>query len=183
MAGSARGVAASVEMAADVLESLQELGDNVDEPARLLADALVDVIAFGCTGGSFLNGLGYDQKIVRRIEDASDGIKGVATAGAVVEALNELRAVRIAIFSPYPESLNAYGFVVSTRTLDSTSSALTRPCTFGRRSSSADAMRTKVLELAKSVDRPQAEAIFISCTGLEGAGAAIDEVEGATSPW
>ena len=41
-------------------------------------------------------------------------------------------------------------------------------------------MRNKVLELAKSVDRPQAKAIFISCTGLEGAGEAIDEVEGAT---
>ena len=46
-----------------LLTRLQEMGDYVEEPAQLLATALVDVIAFGCTWGSFLNCPGYDHEI------------------------------------------------------------------------------------------------------------------------
>ena len=163
----------------DLLQSLQELGENVEEPARVLATASVDVIAFGCTGASFLNGWGYDQVVSDRIEAASGGIKAKVAAGAVVEALNELGVRRIAACSPYPDALNERlhsfytdaGFdIVSFDDTDK----------LGQNPDDDEDARRLVFDLASSVDRPEAEAIFISCTAFQGAGEIIEELEEAT---
>ena len=159
-----------------LLTGLQEMGDSVEEPSRSLALAMVDVIAFGCTGATFLNGPGYDQEITARISAAAGGVETVAAAGAVVDALNELGVRRIAVCTPYPEELNerlrffytAAGFdIVSFNHLDD-----------GALQGSTAAAREEALSLALGVDRPEAEAIFISCTAFEGAGEVIDLVEG-----
>jgi arylmalonate decarboxylase len=161
-----------------LLTGLQEMGDSVEEPARWLASAMVDVIAFGCTGGSFLNGPGYDREIAERISAAGGGTEVVVAAGAVVDALNELGVKRIAVCTPYPEELNerlrcfytAAGFDIVSfdHSDDSTLQG------------SAAVAREEALRLALSVDRPEAEAIFISCTAFEGAGEAIDLIEELT---
>ena len=82
-----------------LLTGPQEMGDSVEEPARRLALAMVDVIAFGCTGATFLNGPGYDREITERISAAAGGVRTVAAAGAVVDALNELGVCRIAVYA------------------------------------------------------------------------------------
>ena len=161
-----------------LLTGLQEMGDSVEEPARLLALAAVDVIAFGCTGATFLNGPGYDRQITDRISAAAEGVETVAAAGAVVDALNELGVRRIAVCTPYPEELNerlrsfytAAGFdIVSFDHLHD-----------GALQGSTATAREEALRLALGVDRPEAEAIFISCTAFEGAGEVIDLVEALT---
>jgi maleate isomerase len=43
--------------AASAVESLRAMGVQAEEAARVLAMAPVDMIAFGCTSGSFLDGL------------------------------------------------------------------------------------------------------------------------------
>ena len=161
-----------------LLTGLQEMGDAVEEPARWLGTAEVDVIAFGCTGGSFLNGPGYDLEITGKISTAAGGVKTVAAAGAVTDALNELGVTKIAVCTPYPEELNerlrsfytAAGFdIVSFISEDG-----------GIPQDSAADAREVALRLAMGVDRPEAEAIFISCTAFEGAGESIDLIEELT---
>ena len=154
-----------------LLAGLQHMADNVEEPARRLATASVDVIAFGCTGASFLNGYGYDRVITERIEDATGGTRAVAAARAVVDALNELGASKIAVCTPYPEELN--------QRLRSFYADAGFDIVGFAYEDNADG-RDKALELAFDADRPEAEAIFISCTDFEGAGEAIDEVETTT---
>jgi arylmalonate decarboxylase len=161
-----------------LLSGLQEMGDNVEGPARWLATASVDVIGFGCTGASFLNGSGYDRVITKRIEAAAGGTKAVVAAGAVVDALNELGVRRIAVCTPYPEKLNE-------RLRDFYTDAGFDIVSFDYvtdigRHDSVVAAREEVLRLALSVDRPEAEAIFVSCTAFEGAGEVIDTVEAIT---
>ena len=154
------------------------MGDSVEEPARWLAAAGVDVIAFGCTGATFLNGPGYDREIAERISAAAGGVQTVTAAGAVVDALDELGVSRIAVCTPYPEELNerlrsfyaAVGFdIVSFDHVGD-----------GALQGSTAEAREEALRLALGVDRPEAEAIFISCTAFEGAGEIIDLVEGLT---
>lgn len=161
-----------------LLTSLQEMGDSVEEPTRLLGTALVDVIAFGCTGGSFLNGPGYDQEITNKISVAARGVKVVVAAGAVVDALNELGVRRIAVCTPYPEELNerlrtfytAAGFdIVSFDYEDD-----------GILQGTAAEARKTALRMALGVDTPEAEAILISCTAFEGAGESIELIEDIT---
>ena len=163
----------------ELLAGLEQMADFVEEPAGVLANASVDVIAFGCTGASFLNGLGYDKEIARRIEAASGGIKGIVAAGAVVDALNELGVTRIAVCTPYPEALNdrlRNFYTDSGFDIVSFDSVQNIHLHFD----SAEEAREEVLALAISVDRPEAQATFISCTAFQGAGEVIEEVEAAT---
>ncbi len=156
---------------------LQVMGDHIEESARILAIAPVDVITFGCTSGSFLHGLGYDLEIIRRIGAASGGINAVATSRAVVDALHGLGVRKIAAASPYPEGINVRlrkfladaGFeVVNFGSVD------------GEKLGGIDGLQPiAAYDLGKRVDRPEAEAIFISCTAFRAA-EVIDELEKST---
>jgi maleate cis-trans isomerase len=164
-------------------EGLRSMGDHVEESTRLLAKAAVDVIAFGCTSGSFLDGLGYDEMIIQKIEKASGGAKGVATARAVVDALNELGVKKIAACSPYEDDRNERLIRFYTDAgFDIISFDAIKPDAPERRDyrNINNAPPEVAFELAKRVDRPDAEAIFISCTAFRGAVDAVDELERIT---
>ena len=48
----------------DTEEQLEAMINYVPEKSELLAHARVDSIAFGCTSGSFVKGLGYDKEVI-----------------------------------------------------------------------------------------------------------------------
>lgn len=72
--------------------------------ARTLADADVDVIAYGCTAGSMTLPLDGIPGLIQ----AAVSTPGVATAPAIVHALRALGARRIAVATPYDDRLNAH---------------------------------------------------------------------------
>lgn len=159
-------------------EYLQSIGDNVGESARLLNMVPIDVVAFGCTSGSFLHGPGYDDQITNEIRDATGGVSTVVTAAAVVDALKFLNVTKISACSPYTDAINERlkefythaGFdILKFAAVDR-----------NRVTSIDDAPREVALELALSVDTPESEAIFISCTAFRGASEVIEELEQKT---
>jgi maleate cis-trans isomerase len=170
------------ETSVSKVDALRSMGEQAEEAARILAKAPVEIIAFGCTSGSFLDGLGYDEKIVQRIESAS-GVRGVATAKAVVDALRALGIRKLAACSPYEDERNERlmkyyrdaGF-------DIVSFDAIRPDDPERASyRNINAAPLGVaLDLGRRVDRADAEAIFISCTAFKGAVEAIDQLESET---
>lgn len=162
-----------------MIEALQAYGDHIEETARTMAKVPVDVMAFGCTSGSFLNGVGYDAQIIETIENAAGGVKTVATAKAVADALRELGVKKIAACSPYPAEVNARlreyytdsGFeIVNFQPVDHEK----YPMNYNQFPPEV------AMDLALSVDRPEAEAIFMSCTAFKGAAESIDAIEQAT---
>lgn len=92
----------------DTEEQLAGMIDESPRAAWLLSHAAVRAIAFGCTGGSFLKGVGYDEAIVQRMEEAS-GLPCVTTSGSVVEALRQLRIKKVLLVTPYEEWLTRRG--------------------------------------------------------------------------
>ena len=82
-------------------ERLLDMGAHIEETVEELGQEPVDVVAFGCTGGSFIGGLGYDRALAKRITSASGGADAAVTATAVVDALNVLGAKRVSVCSPY----------------------------------------------------------------------------------
>ena len=86
-------------------EALIRMADDTERAAGLLADAGVDVIVYGCTTGSLLGGVEWEEGLVRRIEEET-GIPAVSTSSAVVNALRSLGAKRIGVATPYSEELN-----------------------------------------------------------------------------
>ncbi len=145
---------------ADTEENLTWMGTQVPAAAKLLAHAKVGVICYGCTAGGFLKGPGYDRQIVEDIQ-AATGIPGAATAAAVVDALRALGAVRVSVASPYEpwlnEKLRAYlkesGFeVLAIKGFGTQAHASFTP--------------EQNAALVAEVDRPEAQAIFISCSNF-----------------
>lgn len=156
-------------------EFLIKIASYIDGAARLLAAAEPDVIALGCTAGSFIKGIGYDKSIIKSIEEATN-ITGLTTSTAVLGALTKLRARKISIATPYIDEVNkqekmffeANGFnVISIEGLQ-----------LGRTSSrDMPLVEAKTMYgFVKKVYRPECDVIFISCTGL-GVISIIEELE------
>jgi maleate cis-trans isomerase len=145
---------------ADTEENLLSLGTQAPGAAQLLAHAKVDVICYGCAAGGFLKGPVDDRALGERIA-AETGIPVAVSSAAVAEALRALGARRISLASPYAPWLNerlrqyltTAGFeVMAMQGLDTQNHS---------------AVTTERIEaLISEVDRPQTQAIFVSCSNF-----------------
>ena len=145
---------------ADTEEKLLWLGTQAPEAARLLAHAKVDVICYGCAAGGFLKGPVEDRALGEKIAKET-GIPVAVSSAAVAEALRTLGATRVSLASPYAPWLNerlrqyltAAGFeVMAMQGLDTQNhSAVTAE---------------RIEALIAEVDRPETQAIFVSCSNF-----------------
>src|SRR4030095_3825701 len=67
-------------------DGMNRMNSEIETGARYLATARVDVIAYGCTTGSFYKGPGWDREMLALIEQEA-GVPAVATTPSVVAAL------------------------------------------------------------------------------------------------
>jgi maleate cis-trans isomerase len=140
---------------------LREAGQRCAED---LATAEVDIIAYGCTSGSIVCPL---EEIVTDLT-ARTGIPAIATAGSVIAALRALKVRRVAVCTPYVDFINEreeefltrHGFEVTSL------HGLRLGETQAERRSIGRVPPEHVYRMARICDRPEAEAIFISCTNL-----------------
>ena len=139
---------------------LAENGDIEDSARRLTVRKGPDVIGYFCTTVSFVRGLGGDTDISDRVT-AETGRPATTTSTAMVAALRQIGARRVAVASPYMpdveqklvEFLTANGFEVVA------SVALNLPLDH------SIVEQDDILGAARRADRPEADAVFISCTG------------------
>lgn len=161
MAGTAMSVhSMRIPHTGDTEENLLRLATEAPAAAKLLAHAKVDVIGYGCTAGGFLKGPEGDRKVGSEIA-AATGIPVATSAAAVADALRAVGAKRVGVASPYAAWLNervrayleADGFeVVAIQGL-------------GTEAHSTITLE-RVEALAAEVNRPEAQAIFISCSNF-----------------
>jgi len=157
---------ARVWITEDTPEELEKMIDFVPRASIELSHALVDVYGFGCTSGSLVKGLGYDQEIIARIKKET-GKPATTTATACIQAFKAYGIKKISLATPYEKWLNEKeklffeGNGVQVLAMD------------GLNLPEAEAIASvdpgRIYRMAKSVDRPEADAIFISCTDFRGA--------------
>lgn len=155
-----------------------EMLRSVEQAARGLAQAGVEVILFCCTSASFMQGAGKDREIASQI-GAITGIPAVATATAVVEALEAVGGRRIYMVTPYTDDFNALE-VQFIRDHDmEVLDCDTIPCrtTVQIRAIPPEDVASMVLKNRAKADA--ADAIFVSCTNLHSMDQ-IDRLEAMT---
>ncbi len=86
-------------------EAILRIVQDLEDQARLLATADVDVIVLGATAPSFLKGAGYDREMTGRIEKAT-GKPATTTSTALLRALRFLDVKRIVLGSAYTDKVN-----------------------------------------------------------------------------
>jgi maleate isomerase len=144
--------------------SYDRMNGEIETGARYLATAKVDVVAYGCTTGSFYRGPGYDHKMLDTIRNAA-GVPAVAAAPAVVEALRHLGARRVSVATPYPEwnnqRLRAYLEACGFEVLNVEGEP--RAAAAGNQGIN-DQDPEDVVAFASRACRPEADALLCSCT-------------------
>lgn len=133
------------------------------ESAIDLSTAKVNVIAYGCTSGSFVGGQQWEADLTQKLTSTT-GLPVITASMAVVNALKSLKVTRISVVTPYPEDINqrekaffeGAGFdIVKIGGLsfrDNVEVGLQEP--------------SATFKIAKDSFEIDAEALFISCTNL-----------------
>jgi maleate isomerase len=155
---------------------MDRMNAEVESGARYLATARVDVIAYGCTTGSFYRGPGWDREMIALMERAA-GVPAVATSPSVVDALRFFGAKRISVATPYPQwnnqKLRAYLEAAGFEVLNVDGEP--RAARSGNQGIN-DQDPESVVEFASRICRPEADALLCSCTAWRSV-EAVGEIE------
>lgn len=153
----------------------QRMHERCATVAQEIATARVNMIVFGCTSGSFIKGPGGDEEISLMIEEAVLPVCGkipvITISTAVLEALEALKIKKVSVATPYIERgneqekmfLEGNGFKV----VDIKGLGLE---TFGEYARQGPQV---IYDLAKKVNKKDADGIFISCADFR----ALDVIE------
>jgi maleate isomerase len=144
------------------VDTLAAMASGVAEAAALLLpDAPLDVACYACTSGSVVIG---EDKVFAELRRGAPTAKPTSLITSVMRALEALGARRIAIATPYVAAINE----IERRYMQERGFDIVAIEGLGIEND-ADMVRVTpdyILEFARSVDRPGADAIFISCGAL-----------------
>lgn len=145
------------------IEELAKMAEETEKATELISTAKPSIIAFGCTAGSVLNGLGWDEKLISRIQKIAK-VHATTTATAVIRAFKELEIHKIAVVTPYIEELNK---LEKDFFEDSGITVLEiRGIDLGGEEMEMLTLE-KIADHARAVNRSDADAVFLSCTNLK----------------
>lgn len=87
-------------------EDLRRQDEDVERCAHLLGTADMDVVIYGCTSGSFVNGLEWETALTKQISDMAH-CKSITTTGAVLSALSVYGKKNLTVVNPYNDEVSA----------------------------------------------------------------------------
>lgn len=141
-------------------EGLRAMNAGVAAAAELIASVTPEVVAYACTSGTFIDGADGLTRQVAMIEKVV-GCAVVATSRCMVEAIKSLGVTRIALATPYLDSINH----AEKAFLEDNGLTVTAVKGLGL---SGKAIREvapeDVASLVRGADTPDSHAIFVSCT-------------------
>lgn len=85
---------------------LRKMDEALEPCAELVGHAEPDVLLFGCTSGSFLGGVGWEEKIRQRINAVVPDTIACTTTDAILDALSVYRPKKITIVNPYVDEVS-----------------------------------------------------------------------------
>ena len=147
---------------------------NIEEAAKELVPLGVGAVGYGCTSASYVRGVGGDVDISSRIA-AATGLPATTTSSAVVLALRDRGVTQVAVLSPHVDRLNDR----LRRFLEDSGFHVVKMRGLNKLGDIEDIPPETIYELVvDEVDCPEANGVFISCTGMRTA-VVIDAMEEA----
>jgi maleate isomerase len=154
--------------------ALLKTEEEIYRAAPLVAGVNPDVIVVACTSATLIKGFGYDQKLIEEITHLT-GVATTTTSTAVIEALKFFKITKVAVATPYIEEVNqkekefleAHGIrVTRIKGLGYSKSITSYPLSSKPISPMGLLQPSVAYKLARDTDTPDADGIFISCTGF-----------------
>lgn len=149
-----------VEVSLDLARLVSE-HETLGEAVRALTVAEPEVVAYACTSGSFVGGTAGERAMCEAMMRAGE-VPSLTTSGALLEALAEVSARRIALVTPYTDSVTSaledYLAEAGVQVVGRAMLGLTRYIW--------KVPYRDVVDMAREAVRGEADALFISCTNL-----------------
>ncbi|MCL4519616.1 MAG: aspartate/glutamate racemase family protein [Thaumarchaeota archaeon] len=145
-------------------KDLERMTKNTEDACRLLESAKVGVILYACTTGSLIGGKKWESQLIQRMK-SSVTIPVLTTAGAVIEAINEMGLKKIAVATPYADQLN----LAEKQFFEENGFEVTKLKGLGYYTGEElhSELPETTMRLARQVDSKDADGIFLSCTDLK----------------
>lgn len=146
-------------------ETLKAMEKDLIHAARMLSTICPEVVVYGCTSGSFISGTSGNQHIIRTVQSICQ-CPVVTTSEAMIQSMQELGVSKISMVTPYTDDINEKekeffqknGIdVVAMKGLQFVRAEDIRTCP-----------AEEIEQLVIATDTDQAQAVFISCTNVEG---------------
>ncbi|PTB17405.1 arylmalonate decarboxylase [Trinickia symbiotica] len=156
-------------------ESLDNIASSLaDAAARILPDGSLDVICYGCTSGSLVVG---EKKVFAELNRGAPNAKTTSMITAVIRGLRAVGAKRIVIGTPYLDEIN----VMERSYLENAGFEVLaiHGLQLEKDSDMVRVTPDSIVQMALFLDRPDADAIFISCGALRSI-EVIEEIEQRT---
>lgn len=151
------------------VETLKEMAPHITgATALLLPGGRLDAVAYSCTSGTVV--MGYDA-VRGLVEAARPGVPCIAPITAALAALDRFAADRLAVLTPYIDEVNAA--IAGYLEAHGKSIAGFTSFHFEGNEQMAALPSEAIYQAALEADRPDADALFISCTAIR----AVDVVE------
>jgi maleate isomerase len=139
----------------------QHINQMADAASRIQPDVKPNVICYGCTSGSIVNG---EDRVFEEICEGAPWARPMCIITGVVDALRELGVQKLVVGTPYLDEINIAeadllvekGFDV----LDIQGLNLETGIEFGR------VTPAFWKDFALKINRPDADAVFLSCGGI-----------------
>ncbi|GAA3759600.1 maleate cis-trans isomerase family protein [Salinactinospora qingdaonensis] len=149
-----------VPVTVDMASSLSN-GENVRRATRDLLAPEPLAVGYACASGSFVDGIDGERRLHNSILEAG-APAAVTTSGAMVQALEALHARRIAVVTPYVDSVTdrLLGYL-GEHGVETVSSV-----GLGLLNHIWKVTYSEVVQAVREVDHPEAEAVYISCTNV-----------------
>jgi len=153
-------------------ENLLKMYDQLESIAeKILPGEKINTVAYGCTSGTIAIG---EDKVKEKIQLAKPGCHVTTPITSAIKAFNNMNVKKIAVFTPYPESVNKtiseYLIKKNINVMSFSTFNLDLDVDFAR-------VDPKYLsEILTKLNINDADALFVSCTALPVL-EIIDEVE------
>jgi maleate isomerase len=142
-------------------ERTRAMIDSLGDSTALLAMVKPDIIIVAHTATSYHLGRAREADLLARLTEES-GVRVVTAFGSVVAALERLGVRRLALGAPYSAETTAQGRAH----LEAHGFAVARSDNLKGVTNIYDETAERAYQLARSVDMPEADAMFLSGTGM-----------------
>lgn len=144
------------------VKNLMAVADDLPRAASLILPELtLDAITYACTSGSLVIG---EERVKELLNQGAPGAKASSLVTGAIRALHTLNAKKVVLATPYLDEINTLEYDYFNKrgleVLDIQGLNITNDEDIAR--VSPEFMR----DFARSVDRPDADAVFISCGAL-----------------
>jgi maleate cis-trans isomerase len=147
----------------EVVKNLRRAEEFIADASEIIAHVRPAVVAMAGTGVSFIGGYGYDQMLINKMKGRNGNLPTTTTSTSVIDAFRKMGITKVSMAMPYVEQVAR----TAVRFVEESGVKVLKAKWLNKGGADiAEVSKETLYHLAREVDHPGCEAIFISCVNL-----------------